>query len=497
MASLFDKVSKEQEENKYAPNKRKVYKENELERHHNKIQVNNMNRRMNRVEELFDSGSMCTAKWLQATIYLMNGNNHSCHHPRVHKIPIDDLLDNPSAIHNTKFKKEQRQKMLDQQRPPECQYCWNVENIEKGYTSDRVYKSTNTDWSTPYIDRIKEAGGTGDVNPSYLEVAFDSTCNFKCMYCTPDISSKWMEEVEALGPYPGDHNRMDWIKEAGKYPIPNNKFNPYVAAFWKWWPDLVKDLQTFRITGGEPLLSKNTWKTFDYLIENPQKHLDLSINSNFCVPEQLFDKFMTMLPQICESVDEFSVYTSAEATGAQSNYIRTGMDYDLWLNNVNRFLESTPDNVRLGVMVTFNALSMTTFKDFLNDIYNLRVKYNQHDGHNRVTLMINYLRWPEFQNARLLPNDFKQKYINEIKEFVLDHSKGRGEGIAGRFYLEEIDQVNRLEDYLMLEADDEKELNKLRRQFTDFYREFDKRRECNFAETFPEYMEMFEEWSKL
>ena len=48
------------------------------------------------------------------------------------------------------------------------------------------------------------------------------------------------------------------LKAENKVPIPyiEKPQNPYVEAFWKWWPDLYQDLHTFRITGGEPLLSK-------------------------------------------------------------------------------------------------------------------------------------------------------------------------------------------------------------------------------------------------
>ena len=61
-------------------------------------------------------------------------------------------------------------------------------------------------------------------------------------------------------------------------PLKNSELNPYTEAFWKWWPDLYKDLNTFRITGGEPLLSKDTWKVLDYIIETetPNKNLKLS-----------------------------------------------------------------------------------------------------------------------------------------------------------------------------------------------------------------------------
>ncbi len=51
------------------------------------------------------SPTFCTAKWKQVTLHLHNGHTHSCHHPTSHKIPLEELKDNPSALHNTKFKK--------------------------------------------------------------------------------------------------------------------------------------------------------------------------------------------------------------------------------------------------------------------------------------------------------------------------------------------------------------------------------------------------------
>ena len=54
------------------------------------------------------SPSFCTAKWLQTTLMLQNGFNHSCHHPSPHKIPVSEVEENPAALHNTQHKKLQR-----------------------------------------------------------------------------------------------------------------------------------------------------------------------------------------------------------------------------------------------------------------------------------------------------------------------------------------------------------------------------------------------------
>ena len=79
-----------------------------------------------------------------------------------------------------------------------------------------------------------------------------------------------------------------------KVPILHREPNPYVDAFWKWWPDLYRDLHTFRITGGEPMLAKDTWKVLDYIIEepNPNKDLNFAINSNLGLEDNMIDKLI-------------------------------------------------------------------------------------------------------------------------------------------------------------------------------------------------------------
>ena len=55
----------------------------------------------------------CAMKWLHQTLYLHTGDNHSCYHPRPHHIPIDEIKLDPSALHNTAWKKNQRRTMLE------------------------------------------------------------------------------------------------------------------------------------------------------------------------------------------------------------------------------------------------------------------------------------------------------------------------------------------------------------------------------------------------
>ena len=64
--------------------------------------------------------SLCLAKWQQVSLHLPTGLNNSCYHPPLHEIDAHPLEFHPSALHNTAYKKEQRKKMLDGERPKEC-----------------------------------------------------------------------------------------------------------------------------------------------------------------------------------------------------------------------------------------------------------------------------------------------------------------------------------------------------------------------------------------
>ncbi|MTV59051.1 radical SAM protein, partial [Streptococcus pneumoniae] len=78
----------------------------------------------------------------------------------------------------------------------------------------------------------------------------------------------------------------------------NSPNNPYLTAFWDWFPTVYSSLKTFRMTGGEPLMDKNTFKIFDYVKNNPSEQLQLSITSNCCPPKGQWQKFIDDLKEI-------------------------------------------------------------------------------------------------------------------------------------------------------------------------------------------------------
>jgi len=453
------------------------------------------------------SPTACVAKWQQVTIHLANGTTHSCHHPRVHQVPIEELETNPSALHNTKYKKEQRKLMLEGKRPDECDYCWRVEDNVKGEPaaevfSDRIVKSSE-EWASRHIDTLKQVPWNTNVNPSYMEIDFDTTCNFKCAYCSPLYSTTWMQEVKSHGPYKlptVTFNDVSNLEKGKGLPILQSEENPYIDAFWKWWPDAARHLHTFRITGGEPLLSKHTFKVLDFLIDNPQPHMEFNINSNLGGPKEIIDKFIEKVSVIQDkkAVKEFKLFTSNEAHDKRAEYIRFGLNYNYWLNNVDRILSEIPDS-RVTMMSTYNLLSVTSYLDFLKDMLELKLRY-AHQNKRQLPLAVDvpYLRHPEFLAAWILTENFLS-HIEECVTFMYQNQQfGRWYPLATKgFYEHEIHRMERLFYLVQQNMGVNKPTNiEQRRNFAAFIDEYDKRRGTSFVGTFPE-LEKFYSFCKI
>lgn len=435
------------------------------------------------------SCSFCTAKWLQTTLLLQNGYNHSCHHPAPHKIPLEEIQKNPSALHNSQYKKEQRLKMLKGERPPECSYCWNIEDLNKDYFSDRHYKTADT-WAWHRFDEIANASPLDDVYPSYLEVSFSNSCNFACAYCSPEISSKWMEDIKQNGPYPTTHgaHHLEYLEQTGKIPYRHNEFNPYVSAFWKWFPDALPHLKVLRITGGEPTMSKDTWKLLDFINDNPQPDLDIAINTNLCVPDKLIEKLIDSINKIKDKVKRIEVYTSLESIEQQAEYARDGLDFDSWKSNLHKVLSLTDINV--SIMTTINILSLPTFVNFIELIMQYRIKYNHGFEHNRIPLSVNIMRWPPHLQCILLDKKTRIKYADDIESICKGWLKYYSPDKYARIYLEEFDQIQRFCEYLRTSETAVEHRN----DFVKFVGEYDKRRSKNFKDIFVDFSHLLDEW---
>ena len=437
--------------------------------------------------------TFCLAKWHHTTIYLQDGSTHSCYHPKPHKIPLTELESNPSSLHNTNEKKLERKQMLEGNKPSECQYCWSVESLGDDYISDRHQRNSSL-FTEERFNQCVKGNWQQDINPYYIEINFGNECNFKCGYCHPKYSTSFYNEIKRWGPVTTVKNHrcdIDWMKLYQR-----EEENPYVEAWWKWWPKLKHDLHILRITGGEPTMHTSTWKLLEELKREPLPHLELNINSNLGTKSSLIERMSNTVKDLNDSnsIKFFKLYTSIDTWGSRAEYIRTGLDLKLWESNLHTYLNITASPVLF--MITFNLLSVTTFKSLLKKILDWRVQYDwyKNSKSHRIRFDTPYLREPLQYDINILPKDTYMPYMYESLQFMKDNLD---DNRSDKFTTLEYEKFRRVVDYMNATVYEDCKVNTGRKDFYNWFNALDERRETKFLSVFPEMKDFYEMCGKI
>lgn len=452
--------------------------------------INNIKQVNGELAESF-SPTFCLAKWHHTTIYMHRGQTHSCYHPKPHDIPLGELRDDPSALHNTSTKKLERNEMLDGKQVSGCEYCWNVENLNKDLISDRMIRNESI-ITTDRTNEILLNEPNFNVNPEYIEIAFSNECNFRCGYCHPMHSSNYYKEIEKFGPYDMVNNHrcdIDWFEL-------HNEDSEYVKAWWKWWPEVSKTLNILRITGGEPILHRTTWDLFDKLSEDPKPKLEININTNLGYSSRRVKKLTEVVNDLThnQKIKQFKMFTSMDTWGSRAEYLRTGLDIDLWEENQDIYLRGCKSHITH--MVTFNLLSISSFKEYLKKMLEWRRIYDDvvtdnlgsHEKVRKIRFDTPYLKEPLQYDMHILPKENFVHYFDDILKFISDNLDDADTKCFSQI---EFERMRRVKEYFLTTPYDSSKIQEGRIDFYNWFNEYDKRRDTNFLGTFPEMEEFF------
>lgn len=416
------------------------------------------------------SASFCGAKWGNSTLWLNSGETSSCHLPPVHKMDADQVAKDPAKLHNTDHKIKMRQLMQQGHKPTECDYCWKIESMGPDYVSDRVFKSLQ--FTPEEMQNWFDTPAETRVVPPTLEIMFDRTCNFACSYCNANFSTAWERDIKKFGHYELETSGGGAFKHDG---TTNNCYekteNPFIKAFWEWWPELSKELRVLRITGGEPLMNLDVWKLID-LFSEEKYEFELGINTNLGAKKAIIDRLI----KSSFDINKLTIFTSMETVGDHAEFIRDGLIYDEWKTNVERVLEES--NVkRIVVMMTINALCLFNITEFMDQVMHWKQRYG-----NRISLSINFLRFPAFQSLTVLPDILRESAHEKLQEWY-----DRNESNPNLMFTEKSD-IKRLISYVdVIETPHsyDTDLEKNRRDFKRFYDQYSMRRNKTI-DIFPE-----------
>jgi organic radical activating enzyme len=433
------------------------------------------------------SPTFCLAKWHHTTIYLHRGQTHSCYHPKPHNIPLQELKYDPSVLHNTPEKIDERIQMFNGEQCGGCQYCWNVENMGGDHISDRMIRNASIHTESR-MNEILNNPPDYKINPEYIEIAFSNECNFKCGYCHPMHSSSYYNEIKKFGPYDTVKNHRNDINWFNIYTEDNN---PYLDAWWKWWPEVSKTLNILRITGGEPLLHKTTWRLFESLQTDPKPHIEINVNTNLGYTPRHMEKLVSVVGDLMQNqkIKQFKMFTSMDTWGKRAEYLRTGLDLNVWEQNQDIYLRGVRSHITH--MVTFNILSVTSFVDYLKKVLEWRKVYEDiipndlgsDEYVRKIRFDTPYLKEPLQYDMHILPKDQFLPYFDQILQFMSDNME---EEDRTKFSKLEYERFRRVRDYFATDQYSPEKIKEGRKDFYNWFTEYDRRRGTDFLATFPE-----------
>lgn len=240
------------------------------------------------------------------------------------------------------------------------------------------------------------------------------------------------------------------------------------------------------MTGGEPLMDKNTFRVFDYVLENPKPDLHLNVTSNFSVETQLFENYMDRVRRLCEGerIEHFMQYVSVDTFGAQAEYIRPGLDFGRLQDYVERFLSEIPGRNSVTFIMTMNNLVVPGMQDLLQWILELRNKHSR--DYQRVWFDTPLLRSPTWQSLQIMPPAYAWK-LQQVRNWMQANPMEETSFVGFKDY--EIQRMDRIIAMMEQRKDDAS----IKADFYRFFSEQDRRNGKRFLDAFPEMSAFWDE----
>jgi hypothetical protein len=246
------------------------------------------------------------------------------------------------------------------------------------------------------------------------------------------------------------------------------------------------------MTGGEPLMDRNTYRVFDYVLAFPKPDLHIDVTSNFSVETKLYDQYHDYVKRLCDTnIEHFMQYVSLDSgIRSQSEYIRYGLDYNRVQENVHRYLDKIPNRNSLTFIITMSNLNVIGLQSLLQSILSLRLLYSK--TYQRVWFDTPILRQPTWQSLQILPPVYTKR-LQDVVDWMQLNIETPDRPFQG-FKDYEVQRLQRVVDWMKEGWRLQPEYVKLQRaDFYRFFNEHDKRRQTNFLETFPEMREFWDE----
>ena len=404
-------------------------------------------------ELLIDSDNFCMLPWMHLHAF-PDGRAYPCCFA-FDKLHVGNVNEQSmEEVFNGDKMKKLRLNMLSNTKSRECVKCYDQE--ESGFFSLRLSSNKHFGHNIGMIENTKP-DGTADFMIKYWDIRFSNLCNMACRSCGTWFSSNWYEDHKKLTGQPPNHAK---IMKAGRN---SNDI----------WDQLLKQfdhVEQFYFAGGEPIIMEEHLRILKELDRRKMYHVRLIYNTNFSK-----SKFKgTDIFELWNKFDSVSIGASLDAEGPRAELMRKGTVWEETVANRKRMIEVCPQ-VDFYISATVGLSNCLHVPDFHRSWVDQGLL-------DKSDFNFNLLQYPLWQRMDLLPQEFKdqvsEKYNKQMDWLKKEDHLTR----ATKGYESALDWMNK------------KDMSRHMPTFITETRKYDKIRNENFTDVFPEWKDLFAQY---
>ena len=293
-----------------------------------------------------------------------------------------------------------RRQVLNNERPPECEPCFSledqgVESLRMRHIAGKIPEARiNLYPNTPLQEIMPFEIPT-------MELKLNNLCNLKCRMCHPMDSTSWNDWIEVKEFYKKEGNIMYAIVEEH-----NLEQKPHLDKFQdnpEWWSNLEKLLPYFRrveFAGGEPLMDPQHYRILDMLA--PYGH---QIEIKYATNLSMLGKGTRTIWEYWPKFKSVAVNVSIDGIGNSYEYVRGNASWNELVSNI-RQIQTIPNISRIVGAVTVQVSNVLVLDKiieyFLDDI--------------GIVFHTHRVEYPRVLSAQVLPAKLKALAIQRLQE---------------------------------------------------------------------------------
>lgn len=357
------------------------------------------------------SESFCVAPWIHAHMR-GEGERFLCC-VASHDSQQDNILRVASLSDwwNSSYMKSVRAKMLRGETLPECKGCTSSESeLSNRQISMKSWLNKSYAHHIENITKTTTPEGNTTHKPTFFDYRM-TTCNFKCRTCGDHSSSTIRSETLAhselrvLYPHTADSS-LKKIVDANIKKI-QEEFFPELERFIDDHP-----VESLYWAGGEPLLNRFHWKIMESLVANGRsREICIQYNTNTSYKESVRDRWYKLLPHF----KEVRINCSLDGTGSLGEYIRSGLDYEIFKKNlIDLSIFGMQHNLEIRLDVTITSLGLIDLKNIIDLAIELNTPIT-------CKLML-YDQFNSYLSPYFWPISLRQKYTQDALNYISQKS---------------------------------------------------------------------------